>query len=152
MAMLALQIIYGAFVAGTHAGHIYTTWPKMNDEWIANTVPLSWQQMGVVSLVESLPTIQFVHRTVALILFVLIVYVWLKRKSSSWNLNQQQLLAVHFLLLFLVVQFLLGVFTLLYSVPVAMGVIHQMGAFALFASLVHLLNRLYANNKQQQEA
>lgn len=38
LVLLFIQIIYGAFVAGLHAGHIYNTWPKMGDDWIADSV------------------------------------------------------------------------------------------------------------------
>jgi cytochrome c oxidase assembly protein subunit 15 len=37
-------------------------------------------------------------------------------------------------------QFLLGVFTLLYAVPVWLGVVHQVGAFLLLASVVYALH------------
>jgi len=152
MVLLALQIIYGAFVAGTHAGQIYNTWPKMNGEWIADTIPMAWHKMGLLSLVEALATIQFIHRTVAFILFCLIAYLWVKRKNAVWKLNAQQIFAINVLMLAVMVQFTLGVFTLLYHVPISMGVIHQAGAFFLFASLVHLLNRLYAKNKERKSS
>lgn len=146
MVILAVQIIYGAFVAGTHAGQVYNTWPKMNGEWIANTIPMAWHKMGLQSLVEALATIQFIHRTIAFILFCLIIYLWLKRKHIKWSLNSQQILSIQILLIAILIQFVLGVFTLLYHVPVSLGVIHQAGAFFVFAALVQLLNRLYAKN------
>lgn len=144
MVLLALQIIYGAFVAGTHAGQVYNTWPKMNGEWVAGTIPMAWHKMGMLSLVEALATIQFIHRTMALILFGFIFYLWFKRKNQIWKLNHQQIFAIDVLLVAILIQFFLGVYTLLYHVPVTLGVIHQAGAFGVFASLVHLLNRLYS--------
>lgn len=145
MALLALQIIYGAFVAGTHAGHAYNTWPMMNDRWMADAVPMGWDEMGFMSLFENLATIQFIHRTIGLLLLVMAAFIWCNRKSEKWKLNRQQLIATNLLLVFSIAQFILGVITLLVDdVRITMGVIHQAGAFALFASLVHLLNRLYA--------
>ena len=39
----------------------------------------------------------------------------------------------------LAVQFALGVITLLFQVPVTLGVLHQAGALLLFAALIHCL-------------
>ena len=38
MIVVVIQIIYGAFVAGLGAGKVYNTWPKMNNDWIAESV------------------------------------------------------------------------------------------------------------------
>ena len=38
------------------------------------------------------------------------------------------------------IQFLLGVFTLLYAVPIWLGVVHQVGAFLLLTSIVNALH------------
>ena len=38
-------------------------------------------------------------------------------------------------------QFVLGVFTLLYQVPLTLGVLHQVVAFFLLASMTFVLNR-----------
>ena len=142
--ILIFQIIYGAFVAGLHAGHAYNTWPKMGDEWIASSVTMGWDKLGLMSLFDNIGTVQFIHRTVAIIVTILILILWLKKNSKLTSLNHIQKQAIDFCMLTVLLQFLLGVLTLIYNVPVVVAVLHQAGAFLLFMAMVHLLNRLKA--------
>ena len=142
--VLIFQIIYGAFVAGLHGGHAYNTWPKMGDEWIAASVWMGWSKLGVWSLFDNIGTVQFIHRTVAVITTILIAALWLKRNSITNKLNHFQKIAITYCMLAVLLQFVLGVITLIYDVPVVMAVVHQAGAFLLFMAMVHLLNRLHA--------
>ena len=140
--LIIIQITYGAFVAGLHAGHIFNTWPKMGDEWIASAVSASFQNDGIMSLLDSLAVVQFIHRTLGLIVFCLVFFVWIKRKSQSWKLNSQQLFSINLSMLVVLMQVILGIFTLLYSVPVWLGVLHQAGAFLIFAAMIFQIHRI----------
>lgn len=135
--VVTIQIIYGAFVAGTKAGYVYNTYPKMGDEWMASSVSFTLQKNGVISLINNLASVQFIHRWLAFIVLSFIVYIYYKMQKQSATINQQQ--AIHFCILAVIVQILLGIFTLLYAVPVWLGVLHQTGAFFLFACSVYLL-------------
>lgn len=136
-AVLIIQIIYGAFVAGTHAGFMYNTWPKMGDVWIAPNIGETLANNGLISLVDNPLSVQFIHRTVALILFGLIIYIWSMRKKQSWKLNPTQIGAINISTLFILIQVLLGIFTLLFRVPVWLGVTHQAMAFLIFAAMLY---------------
>jgi cytochrome c oxidase assembly protein subunit 15 len=131
-----LQIIYGAFVAGLNAGFVINTWPKMGDEWISDSVftiePL-W-----LSLVEGLAGVQFVHRYLAYVVVVVIGYIWFKTRKMELTSIQKQ--GVNILLIAVLLQFVLGVFTLLLAVPVWLGVAHQLGAFLLLTAIVFVMN------------
>ena len=140
--LLLVQITYGAFVAGLHAGHIFNTWPKMGDEWIASSIGATFESDGLSSIFNSLATVQFIHRTLALIVCCLLFAIWLNRKKRSWELNTQQISSINISMLIIVMQILLGIFTLLYSVPVWLGVIHQAGAFVIFAALIYQIHRI----------
>jgi heme A synthase len=49
-----------------------------------------------------------------------------------------------------IVQIVLGIYTLLNSVPVALGVIHQATAFFIFATNIYFIYRLaYASMKEK---
>jgi cytochrome c oxidase assembly protein subunit 15 len=49
-----------------------------------------------------------------------------------------------------IVQIVLGIYTLLNSVPVALGVIHQATAFFVFATTIYFIYRLaYASMKEK---
>ena len=133
--LLIIQIIYGAFVAGLNAGFIMNTWPKMGNQWINDAVfaikPL-WK-----NFTEGLAGVQFIHRYLALIVVGIIVFLWIKAAKQQVNIAQQN--GLKLLLLMVFVQFLLGIFTLIYAVPLWLGVVHQVGAFFLLAATVYTL-------------
>jgi len=81
--LLIVQIIYGAFVAGLHAGQIFNTWPKMGDEWIASSVISAFKNDGINSLVNEISTVQFIHRTLGLVVFCMIFFLWISRKKNK---------------------------------------------------------------------
>lgn len=135
LTVLIIQIIYGAFVAGLNAGFIMNTWPKMGNQWVNDAVfaltPL-WK-----NFTEGLAGVQFLHRYIAIILIGIVVYLWFR--ATKHALSNIQLLSLKILLSIVFFQFLLGVFTLLYAVPVWLGVVHQVGAFLLLAATVFSL-------------
>ena len=140
MVVLFFQIIYGGFVAGLDAGKIHNTWPTMNDgEWIHESVFIE-QKTVLLNVTEGKSGVQFVHRTTAIILTLLIG--WLFYKSKSFVLDTQQQIALNSTFAMLSIQFALGVFTLLYSVPLWLGLAHQLGAFVLLSLVTYLLHRL----------
>lgn len=148
MFMLCIQIIYGAFVAGIKAGKLYNTFPKMGDEWIASSVPYSLSETGLPALVNDASVVQFIHRYSAYIVVFLFIalYVYaynLHNARMQKLLSLEKMKAINLLPYTVLFQFLLGVFTLISAVPVWLGVLHQLGAFILFALVVFLLHRFY---------
>jgi cytochrome c oxidase assembly protein subunit 15 len=145
--LLIVQIIYGAFTAGyvegdsakIRPGHIFTTWPKMGDEWVPEQV--SMKQTLYQNLFENASGIQFMHRTIAVIVVLLFCVLWYR--SSKLKLTKQQYTAVTLLAYGITIQFILGVLTLVYQVPVVLGVLHQTGAFFLFASSIYLIYHVF---------
>jgi cytochrome c oxidase assembly protein subunit 15 len=141
--VLIIQIIYGAFTAGyvegnaskIRPGQIFNTWPKMGDEWMPEQVTMKGS--FYLNFFENASGIQFMHRMLAVLIVILLCMIWYK--STKLNLNAPQHRAVTFLIYGVTLQFILGVLTLLYHVPVVLGVLHQTGAFFLFASCVYLL-------------
>ena len=127
-----LQIVYGAFVAGLNAGFIMNTWPKMGEVWIPESVtamkPL-W-----TNFVNGIGGVQFIHRYLAYIVVGLILFLVLK--ASKFELNKTQSRSLIGLLIIVFFQFLLGIFTLIYAVPIWLGVTHQVGAFLLLGMIV----------------
>ncbi len=130
--IVLIQITYGAFVAGLNAGFVMNTFPKMGDQWINDSVTAMspvW-----INFFEGIGGVQFIHRYVAYLVVAFIVFFWFKSKKVE--LSNLQKRAVKLLLLAVFAQFLLGVFTLLYAVPVWLGVLHQLGAFVLLSIVV----------------
>lgn len=139
LVVLVIQIIYGAFVAGLDAGWIHNHWPLMNEgKFIHETVFIE-QNPTYLNFIEGKSGVQFVHRTLAYVVVGFIVAIWYKTKNM--NLTDYQKNGVRGLLAMVGVQFLLGVLTLIYAVPVWLGVVHQVGAFVLLSFMIFTLHR-----------
>jgi heme a synthase len=137
-ALIIIQIIYGAFVAGLKAGLFYNTFPKMGEEYFPDTI-FSYDTL-LQNISENPSGVQFVHRYIAYLVVIFIIIVWNKASKLPQTLLQKK--ASNFLLGMVLVQFLLGVITIMMSVPVLMGVLHQTGAFFLFASGLFFIHSL----------
>jgi len=140
LAFLLIQIIYGGFVAGLNAGLIHNHWPLMSDGQFIHESVLLEKNSWLLRLTEGKSGVQFVHRTVAYVVVGLILFLYFKSKKYSLSVLQKKGLNTLVFVVFL--QFVLGVFTLLYSVPLWLGLIHQITAFILLATMVFTLHRL----------
>ncbi|HEX7414721.1 MAG TPA: COX15/CtaA family protein [Bacteroidia bacterium] len=133
---LILQIVYGAFVAGLKAGLIYPTWPKMANDWFPeDTILIS--DSFLQNFTANPAGVQFAHRTLAWVVVALIAAIWIR--SNKLKLNTAQYQGVTWVIYLTTFQIILGIFTLIYMVPVVLGVLHQTVAFLLFAAFLFLL-------------
>lgn len=133
---LIIQIIYGAFVAGLKAGLYYPTWPKMGNEWFPSESILTSGSL-LRDLTENGAGVQFIHRTFAWVVVTCILFIWWR--ANKLQLSKWQNKGVTTLIYLTTLQIMLGIFTLLYSVPVLLGVLHQTVAFFLFANFLYLI-------------
>lgn len=140
LAVLILQIIYGGFVAGLNAGLIHNHWPMMSEGKFMHETVLIEQPTLFLNLVEGKSGVQFVHRTVAYLVVGLILFLYYK--SRKFVLVTSQKRGLNTLVLFVILQFLLGVFTLLTQVPLWLGLAHQVMAFFLLTAMVYTLHSL----------
>ncbi|NNC86228.1 MAG: COX15/CtaA family protein, partial [Bacteroidia bacterium] len=145
--LLSLQIIYGAFTAGLHAGHIYNTWPKMGEEWIAESVGMGLNKNGIASLVNDIASVQFIHRMVAILLGIAIIAGWLfaKKASNAEKISKKSFHAIQMVFFVFIVQFTLGVVTLITDVHMHTALTHQFMAVVLFMASIYFMHQLYFN-------
>ena len=130
--LLWAQIILGAFVAGQHGGLVYNTWPTMNGDWL----PPDLVSPHVVWH-ENITLVQFLHRKLAIFLCVSFLFWWfLARPYVKNNALRKATASVALIML---VQFALGVLTLIHHVPLNLALAHQMTALALLGVSVWLL-------------
>jgi cytochrome c oxidase assembly protein subunit 15 len=117
----------GALVAGLDAGLTYNTFPLMDGE----LVPGGLLDMSpwYLNFFESILTVQFDHRVLAITTFVCVISMWIWAAKQDLSGNQKR--AVNALLVMVVVQLSLGIATLLLVVPVTLGALHQAGAVIL---------------------
>src|SRR5690606_26852799 len=139
MVILLLQMIWGAFVAGLHAGLIHNTWPLMNEGKLIHETVYIEQSPLWRNFVEGRSGVQFVHRYLAYVVVAFIIAIWYRTRKLDMTLPQKN--GINLLVLLVFVQFILGVFTLLFQVPVVLGVLHQVVAFFLLASMTYVLHR-----------
>lgn len=136
--VVLVQIIYGAFVAGLKAGVYYPTWPKMGAEWFPSGITA--MQPMYRNFIEGIAGVQFLHRYIAYVVVLLVAIIWVKSLKKRLQFSQRY--AVNALAVMVLVQFYLGVLTIINEVPIYLGVLHQAGAFLLFGASVFALHRL----------
>lgn len=137
-ALVFVMILSGGFVAGTHAGFAYNTFPLMGGRWIPDGIGAlaPWWSNPF----ENPPLVQFDHRLIAYTLLAVVPAFW-------WQLRRVELDArlragAHALLVLLVVQVALGIATLLYVVPVPLAAAHQGGAILVFTAALFVAHGL----------
>ncbi|SDX25730.1 COX15/CtaA family protein [Flavobacterium degerlachei] len=140
LALLLLQIIYGGFVAGLNAGLIHNHWPLMSDGQFIHDSVFQEQKNMLLSFTEGKSGVQFIHRTLAYIVVAIMALLYFKSKKFSLDKGQKN--GINSLLIIVVLQFALGVFTLLYGVPLWLGLTHQINAFFLLSAMTFTLHRL----------
>lgn len=134
LALVFLQTILGAFVAGIRAGLIHNTWPLMAGAFIPDglfAMKPVWH-----NFFESHLTVQFQHRMTAYLLLLCVGWHWwAARKTAAAP-------SAGWLAVAVLGQVLLGIWTVLWVVPIPLGAAHQAGAMMVFGVAVWHLHRL----------
>ncbi|RZA24643.1 MAG: heme A synthase [Proteobacteria bacterium] len=134
LSLLCLQIFYGALTAGLHAGHMYNTFPL----WNGLVIPPGMGSMAR-DIFDNPVTVQFIHRGLGwTIFFAALALAYFGTKLRY--VTAKQILALRIVGGVAILQFILGIFTLLHAVPVALGSAHQIGASLLLLATVHALH------------
>lgn len=131
-ALVLLQIVYGAFMAGTRAGYAYGTFPTLNGEWLPTG---SWAlEPGWRNLVENPLTIHFVHRTLGYVCTAVVAAFswWLMRRA----ITPAQRRAARWPLLLITLQLVTGIATVVFGVPLVIAVLHQVLGLWLVTSVL----------------
>lgn len=136
--IIFITIMSGGFVAGTRAGFAFNTFPLMDGQWIPNGLfsvfPL-WR-----NFFENIITVQFDHRVLATLLFLIIPVFWFKTRKLE--LESRANIGIHLLLAALALQITLGISTLLLVVPVSLAAAHQGGAVILLTASLFVSHQL----------
>lgn len=139
LVFLIIQIIYGGFVAGLNAGLVHNHWPMMSDgQFFHESIALE-KDSWLLRFTEGKSGVQFVHRTMAYVVVGLLLLLFFK--SKKYSLTSQQKNGLNSLILLVFIQFCLGVLTLLFSVPLWLGLTHQIVAFILLTAMTYTLHR-----------
>lgn len=133
--LVALTIVAGGFVAGLHAGLTYNTFPLMD----GNLIPSGYASLQPFArnLTENIAAVQFDHRLLATL--TLIMVTLLAACGPLGGLSQPLLAS---LAVAVGCQYLLGVSTLLFVVPIPLAVLHQFGALMLLTAVLVVEHRI----------
>lgn len=116
--VLFFQLLFGALMAGHKAATVAPTWPTINGDWIPDS--LFSKRPFLEDLIGNKITVQFIHRGIAYLLVVMVeiwsVLVGRLREAPGYFRKLRWLPA-----LFILVQIILGITTLLTSPGIIPG-------------------------------
>jgi cytochrome c oxidase assembly protein subunit 15 len=141
LALLLLQLMYGALMAGHKAAMVAPTWPTINGDYVPSN--LFSDPVFLLNFIENKILVHFMHRGIAYVLLGLVIYwtVKLYQINGSSFFNRIKI----FPLLLVLLQVLLGIASLLYARSIIPGVwgifewmaqIHQLVGMSLLLSVV----------------
>jgi heme a synthase len=134
--LILLQIGLGGLVAGSRAGRVYNTWPAMDGGFAPSLTHLLSMRPVWLNWFENVALVQLDHRLLAYAL--LAVAIWHAGAALATAPRSALARRAIGLALLVLVQASLGVATLLLSVPLWAGLLHQ--AFAMIvltAATIH---------------
>jgi heme a synthase len=136
--LVALTILAGGFVAGTHAGLTYNTFPLMD----GRLVPAGYAQLHpfLLNWFENIAAVQFDHRALAAATAGGVLALWAAGLRAV--LAPPARVALNALLAATALQMILGVSTLLFVVPIPLAAAHQAGAVLLLTAAILLRHAL----------
>lgn len=142
--LLVLQIFFGCLTSGLKAGFYFNTYPLMGDSfWPANALTLTPEWKNIF---ENPILVQWTHRwlgTLTLIYVALTCFVFLKSDTAS---IRKSFLKMSGLIL---LQFVLGVSTLIFSVPLIVAASHQLVAALVMLAYVKLAVRSVSQTRMR---
>ena len=130
--LVFITILSGGFMAGSHAGQSFNTYPLMNGKIIPDDIYLA--EMGILNLFENTVTINFNHRWIATLTFVYTFSLFLYLFISKITELQKSIIVL--VLLILSLQFFLGVMALLSNVAIQYASLHQTNSLILLSILL----------------
>ncbi len=137
--LIFLQISIGAFVSGMDAGKIYNSWPLMGNSYFPDDNNLN--NLFKVTAFSDPSLVQFIHRNLAYLIgafYVLILYkVYINKMHDFYK-------SINYLGLFIILQIILGIFTVLYGAQIYIASMHQISSIFLVSSSIYFF---YLNTK-----
>ena len=132
--LLFIQLIMGAFVSGMDAGKIYNTWPLMGNNYFPDDNLLI--NLFNFSSLNDPSLVQFIHRNLAY--FILFFYIFILFKVYK-NKLLGYFKILNIIGILLILQIVLGIFTLLSGAQMFISSMHQVSSIFLISSSVYFL-------------
>ncbi|QNO28658.1 COX15/CtaA family protein [Sphingopyxis sp. OPL5] len=134
IAILFVQLLLGAWVAGLNAGQVANTWPAMNDHFVPEGI--DWSDGAWMALTNDPFLLHFLHRWWSWV--AALALLWLARTLARRGATgvATMLVAV------VAAQMMLGILTVLTGVSLWIAVLHQVTGAILVATAAAGLHRL----------
>ena len=137
--LLVLQITYGAFTAGLHAGWGYNSFPDMNGQLLPDAAlqffPV-WR-----NFFENPVMVQFIHRVLGTL--ALVFGLVLLARALTDSVDRRLITGMCLLATCMLLQYLLGVYVLLNAVPLVAAVLHQAMACVVLLLSLWVMHRCF---------
>jgi len=129
LAILFVQLMLGAWVAGFRAGYVSNTWPLMNGHFVPEGI--DWSRGAGFAMTHDLYMLHFMHRWWAwVVVAVLVVFARKVRKVEGARAAS---IAIHSAF---GTQVILGILTVLSGIAIWLAVLHQATGTLLLAATV----------------
>jgi cytochrome c oxidase assembly protein subunit 15 len=127
LALLFVQLVYGAFTAGLDAGYAFASWPLMGDALFPAGVPMV--EPGWRNAIDNPVVVQFIHRWWAFLTAAGLVWLAVRATRTGGK-------AGVWVIVLVTLQIVLGIATLLSGVQIDLAVAHQANAALLLIATV----------------
>ena len=130
--LVFLQIVVGAFVSGMDAGKIYNSWPLMGNTFFPDDNDVV--NLFNISALSDPSLVQFIHRNLAYIIGIFYLYMFFKvYKEKKYQLYK----SINIVGFFIILQIVLGIFTIIYGAHIYIASMHQLSSIFLVSSCIY---------------
>ena len=130
--LILTQIVIGAFVSGMDAGKIYNSWPLMGSTYFPNDNNV--ENLFKLSAFSDPSLVQFIHRNLAYLIGLFYVFILFKvYKNKIIKLYRP----VNILGFFIILQIVLGIFTVVLGAQIYIAAVHQVSSIFLVTSSIY---------------
>ena len=144
LVLVFIQLLFGALMAGNKAAAVAPTWPAINGDWVP--VSLFRESPLMVNFIGNTITIHFIHRNLAYLILLGIIFWTIRLFRSGIIRNQRTRLLLPLVLVLF--QILLGILALLTSPGIVanhwvvfdwIALLHQLNGMLLLFSLIYAI-------------
>ena len=130
--LVFIQIVVGAFVSGMDAGKIYNSWPLMGNTYFPNDN--DFNDLFKLSAFSDPSLVQFLHRNLAYLIMFFYFFIFYKiYKNKIYDLYK----SINILGIFIILQIILGIYTVIYGAQLYIAAMHQLSSIFLVSSCIY---------------
>ena len=132
LVLILIQIVIGAFVSGMDAGKVYNSWPLMGNTYFPNDNKI--ENLFKLSAFSDPSLVQFIHRNLAYLIGLFYGMIFFKvYKNKITKLYR----SVNILGFFIILQIILGIFTIILGAQIYIAAVHQVSSIFLVTSSIY---------------